>query len=275
MLTVSNLTNEEEQVYGKKAEVNPDSLEAMGGSLVWDNTKNILTTDITLENTELKGGLKITKTTENQPQGSTDSFTFTIQLREKKVDQEGEVIPDQYEAVIGSYVGTKDNDATSYEFVAGTEATEGWGVTTVSLTSGQTISFTDLPEGAEYIVTEQSPGASDKWRLKNYTGTTGFIDDTTVSVASFVNEYEEEAKGEITLTKTGKDNAKLAGAKFDLYKVKTGEETADTKINTEDLVTDAKGEIKVTGLEPGSYYFVETLSRAATTSWKQQHRQVM
>ena len=38
----------------------------------------------------------------------------------------------------------------------------------------------------------------------------------------------EEAKGELTLTKTNSDESKnLEGAKFDLYRVKTGEETAD------------------------------------------------
>ena len=69
----------------------------------------------------------------------------------------------------------------------------------------------------------------------------------------------EEAKGEITLTKTDKSKAKnLAGAEFDLYRVKTGDETADVKINTQTLTTDAQGTITVNDLEPGEYYFVET-----------------
>ena len=68
----------------------------------------------------------------------------------------------------------------------------------------------------------------------------------------------EEAKGTLTLTKIGKDNAKLAGAEFDLYRVKAGDETADVKINSTTLTTDANGEITVNDLEPGTYYFVET-----------------
>ena len=68
----------------------------------------------------------------------------------------------------------------------------------------------------------------------------------------------EEAKGVITLTKTGKNNAKLAGAKFDLYRVKTGDETEDVKINTEDLVTNSDGQITVDNLEPGTYAIQST-----------------
>ena len=72
----------------------------------------------------------------------------------------------------------------------------------------------------------------------------------------------EEAKGEITLTKTGKDNAKLAGAEFDLYRVKQTTERADVKINNAALVTDETGEIYVNNLDPGTYYFVETKAPA-------------
>lgn len=73
---------------------------------------------------------------------------------------------------------------------------------------------------------------------------------------SLTNEYT--SVGKITLTKTGKNDAALSGAEFDLYRVKTGDETADVKINSETLITNSEGRITVDPLEPGTYYFVET-----------------
>ncbi|MBQ8162681.1 MAG: isopeptide-forming domain-containing fimbrial protein [Clostridia bacterium] len=60
----------------------------------------------------------------------------------------------------------------------------------------------------------------------------------------------EETKGSLKLTKEGEDSSKLSGAVFTLYK--------DGEVLEENLITDKNGEISLSGLEPGEYYFVET-----------------
>ena len=65
-------------------------------------------------------------------------------------------------------------------------------------------------------------------------------------------------KGIITLKKTGKEDAPLNGAEFDLYRVGENSATGDEKINDNPLVTINDGTITVGDLEPGTYYFVET-----------------
>ncbi|MGF2145252.1 MSCRAMM family protein [Vagococcus fluvialis] len=65
--------------------------------------------------------------------------------------------------------------------------------------------------------------------------------------------FQENKKGRVVLRKTSsKDHSKLAGAVFDLY-----EEGKDTPLKT-GLTTDVNGEIHVSDLKPGYYYFKET-----------------
>lgn len=65
--------------------------------------------------------------------------------------------------------------------------------------------------------------------------------------------FQENKKGRVVLRKTSsKDHSKLAGAVFDLY-----EEGKDTPLKT-GLTTDINGEIHVSDLKPGYYYFKET-----------------
>ena len=123
---------------------------------------------------------------------------------------------------------------------------------------------TGVEDGKYYSYTYYVEEIEPEGYTASYTNNDG-INTGTITITN--TKEETEAKGEITLTKTGKDNAKLAGAKFDLYRfdlyrVKTGDETADVKINTEDLVTNADGEITVDNLEPGTYYFLETAAPA-------------
>ena len=124
-----------------------------------------------------------------------------------------------------------------------------------------TITVNDLEPGEYYFVETKAPkgyvtptGDAAKTETKTVEAGQATLDPLTVEMTN-----TEEAKGEITLTKTDKSKAKnLAGAEFDLYRVKTGDETADVKINTQTLTTDAQGTITVNDLEPGEYYFVET-----------------
>ena len=60
----------------------------------------------------------------------------------------------------------------------------------------------------------------------------------------------EIIRGDATLTKVGEDGKVLVGVEFDLYNSK------DEKIKT--LTTNEEGQIKVTGLAQGTYYFVES-----------------
>lgn len=65
--------------------------------------------------------------------------------------------------------------------------------------------------------------------------------------------FQENKKGRVVLRKTSsEDHSKLAGAVFDLY-----EEGKDTPLKT-GLTTDVNGEIHVSDLKPGYYYFKET-----------------
>ncbi|QTE68150.1 Cna B-type domain-containing protein [Clostridiales bacterium] len=119
----------------------------------------------------------------------------------------------------------------------------------------------DLEPGDYYFIETKAPDgyvAVPEGGIKSSVETIA-AGQSTMPTATVEMTNAEEAKGQITLTKLDKDDntKKLSGAKFDLYRVKTGSETEDKKINTKELVTDKNGEITVTDLEPGTYYFVE------------------
>lgn len=79
------------------------------------------------------------------------------------------------------------------------------------------------------------------------------VDRFTGAGETYGWNFQENKKGRVVLRKTSsKDHSKLAGAVFDLY-----EEGKDTPLKT-GLTTDVNGEIHVSDLKPGYYYFKET-----------------
>ncbi|MHA5109748.1 SpaA isopeptide-forming pilin-related protein [Oenococcus oeni] len=110
----------------------------------------------------------------------------------------------------------------------------------------------DLKPGSYYFVESKAPNGYNFNSDKKYTFKVIFNQQTPVVVKA----ENSEKTGSVILTKTDANTGKkLAGAVFDLYeangdKFKTG------------LVTDKNGTILVSGLKPGSYYFVETKAPA-------------
>ncbi|QTE68148.1 hypothetical protein JNO48_13315 [Clostridiales bacterium] len=120
----------------------------------------------------------------------------------------------------------------------------------------------DLEPGDYYFIETKAPDgyvAVPEGGIKSSVETIA-AGQSTMPTATVEMTNAEEAKGQITLTKKNSAKTKaLEGAEFDLYRVKTGEETADVKINTDGkLTTNADGQIIVGDLEPGDYYFIET-----------------
>ena len=117
-------------------------------------------------------------------------------------------------------------------------------------TAGGKISVKDLPWGDYYFVEKTAP--------------TGYVLSDTkypftidqahlvVSLTGDAAAVNEEQLGALKLVKTGKDGAALAGAEFALYKDGERYPNAQTTYTTDD-----KGEIIVTQLPFGTYYFVE------------------
>ena len=192
-------------------------------------------TTVTFTNTRKTGSLTVTKTVTASDNNATilaKTFYFTVK------------IGNQY---LQDTAGTLGNNPHEFEITNG---------------AANAVSFPSLPVGT-YTVTETRTGANEDAQEENYSLVASGGGDVEVekdgdASTTLTNAYTKESKGVITLTKTGANSAKLAGAKFDLYRVKTGDETADVKINTADLVTDGNGQITVDNLEPGTYYFKET-----------------
>ncbi|QAS69346.1 hypothetical protein DLJ48_01810 [Oenococcus sicerae] len=110
----------------------------------------------------------------------------------------------------------------------------------------------DLKPGNYYFVETSAPAGYTFDSTAKYTFAIT-IGDQSQSV--IVNAGNAEKRGSVVLTKTDADAfdpTVVAGAVFDLYKA--GQSTASVT----GLTTDNNGQIKVSGLQPGNYYFVET-----------------
>ena len=166
--------------------------------------------------------------------------------------------PSQASVVFSLYSGTTEAAAAASTAAVKTVTLDGT-VDDNGEATAWTATFSGLPKYA-------SDGSTElKYIVKETTGLAGYIvkygesDDAVYVKSGETITNTEEGKGSATLTKKGANNAALTGAKFDLYMVKTEEESADTKVNTDSLVTGTDGKITVDNLTPGrSYYFVET-----------------
>ena len=127
-------------------------------------------------------------------------------------------------------------------------------ITTATLANG-TVALPPLADGYYYFREHSAPEVvTDQIAVPFLLGLpvmkadgTGFIKDLHIYPKNLT------VRGAVVLTKLA-GNAKLPGVTFDLYKGVPGNST----LRTEDLVTDANGEIIINNLPVGSYYFVET-----------------
>ena len=110
-----------------------------------------------------------------------------------------------------------------------------------------------LKPGEYYFKETQAPAGYDFDATKQYDFTVVLQTETKVATTSATNV---EKPGSVVLTKFDSDTKQvLAGAEFNLYN------QADELVQA-DLVTNEAGQIKVDGLKPGHYYFVETKAPA-------------
>ncbi|SYW15677.1 SpaA isopeptide-forming pilin-related protein [Oenococcus oeni] len=114
------------------------------------------------------------------------------------------------------------------------------------------IRVSDLKPGSYYFVETKAPNGYNFNSNKKYAFTVVFNQQTS----ALVKAENSEKTGSVILTKTDANTGKkLSGAVFDLYKAN------GDKLKT-GLVTDKNGTILVSGLKPGSCYFVETKAPA-------------
>ncbi|PEA55618.1 hypothetical protein CON64_06780 [Bacillus pseudomycoides] len=116
--------------------------------------------------------------------------------------------------------------------------------------------FSNLPLG-RYEVKEVAGPAHVNLNLNTYTVDIPMTSKNGDGLNYDVHMYpkNEIKRGAVELTKTGAKDKALAGAEFSLFK------EDGTEIQ-KGLVTDAKGNIRVQGLEYGKYYFQETKAPA-------------
>ncbi|MBQ7565335.1 MAG: InlB B-repeat-containing protein [Lachnospiraceae bacterium] len=119
------------------------------------------------------------------------------------------------------------------------------------------ITVEDLEWGTYYFVEEEAPKGYVENKDARYIFTIDG-DRTDYTTASTMLKVENERqKGSLKLKKTDEETGSaLKGAEFNLYKGVYGSGTPVA--GAQGLVTDSKGEITVTGLDWGQYYFVET-----------------
>lgn len=150
------------------------------------------------------GELSVKKTVSGDGADKTKKFDFTLNL----TDGSGQALPDSYSYTI------QNEDGSS----AGTGSIGNGG--TFSLSHGQTIQVTGLPEGSKYSVTEAK---SEDYTSQITSGSdSGTIAADTPAAVVFDNAYEEKKPEKINIsgTKTWKDDEDQAGIRPDSIEVK-------------------------------------------------------
>ena len=150
------------------------------------------------------GELSVKKTVSGDGADKTKKFDFTLNL----TDGSGQALPDSYSYTI------QNEDGSS----AGTGSIGNGG--TFSLSHGQTLQVTGLPEGSKYSVTEAK---SEDYTSQITSGSdSGTIAADTPAAVVFDNAYEEKKpeKTNISGTKTWKDDEDQAGIRPDSIEVK-------------------------------------------------------
>lgn len=150
------------------------------------------------------GELSVKKTVSGDGADKTKKFDFTLNL----TDGSGQALPDSYSYII------QNEDGRS----AGTGSIGNGG--TFSLSHGQTLQVTGLPEGSKYSVTEAK---SEDYTSQITSGSdSGTIAADTPAAVVFDNAYEEKKPEKINIsgTKTWKDDEDQAGIRPDSIEVK-------------------------------------------------------
>lgn len=150
------------------------------------------------------GELSVKKTVSGDGADKTKKFDFTLNL----TDGSGQALPDSYSYTI------QNEDGSS----AGTGSIGNGG--TFSLSHGQTLQVTGLPEGSKYSVTEAK---SEDYTSQITSGSdSGTIAADTPAAVVFDNAYEEKKPERINIsgTKTWKDDEDQAGIRPDSIEVK-------------------------------------------------------
>lgn len=126
-------------------------------------------------------------------------------------------------------------------------------ITVNLLQNGEVMDSIEVSETTDWMFTfAELPMYDEEGKLYIYTVTENAVDGYT----SVIDGYSITNKliyGEVVLTKVDASNEQkvLQGAIFDLY-------TKEGKLVRQGLVTDEKGQIHATNLQPGSYTFIET-----------------
>ncbi len=230
-----------------------------------DNTFTIVDAPTGLDITEVTSLTIGGEAFEDYTVAETDNGVFTIDLTNAigtTNANAGKTVVVTYKAIV-----TSDEEAFEDYTVAETDN----GVFTIDLTNA--IGTTNANAGKTVVVTYKAIVTSDE----GYSNTANaFKNDAT-----YGDDTEEGFTGDITLVKYAlddnnddlADNAKLAGAKFKVHKdnkngevlffVKVGDglykhALADEDGAIDELEVSAEGELKVTGLGNGTYFFEET-----------------
>ena len=203
---------------------------------------------VAFTNTYKTGELDITKTVtcddkDKLAEGQKGEFTFTVNL-----------YADDTKATV------LDASAYSYTVYEGTEEVGTGKGGTVTLKHGQTVKYTDLPDGVYYEVVETTAEGYD---LTAKTGDAGTVDTEKAQAAAFTNDYrttEAYNKIQFTLKKTDAETSTGAGLVGAVFTVTKPDET------TVSFTTGDDGTIVIDCFtEPGEYTMVEDTAPAGYT----------
>ena len=157
----------------------------------------------TFDNTTITNALQISKKVNGTPSDNDTLFTFEISLTDSAEQPVSDTFTQSYNGTDSDIVFDSDGKAT------------------VTLKADESLLIKGLAAGTKYSVREIKVGdkdiPSDNSAVDGYTlntsstsGTTGTISTTKGGVAKFVNDYEDEQEGSLTVTKTFTgDHAKL------------------------------------------------------------------